>query len=719
MTSTGSSRKGGALAQFRQVYCWQLKKNRILSIVYGALTLLCFTIVYLCRSIGQHQEYFLDNTGEWSGMSQSQLMELFSEDMATNLNQLVYLALIPLSLLFLVVFSVTAFGYMHRRRSVDLFHALPVRRTPLLLGNLAAGYTVLVLVVTVNSLLCGGIGLALGVGKPFTFPWLLEGIGYQLLLLAAALVLTLFLLVASGTVVNAVLSGILLSLGWPILCYCSASIIQMTLPGSTLEVSGMVTTALVPYLALFLPFLTYGPVDMISSLASSVVRYGGETYAINGDGGYELFPLLILWWCVFTALLLAVSILVYRKRKSECAENNFSFPALRTVIQFLVSAAFGLGCGLVFGQILHQSWVFFLAVLIGAAVAHTVSQLLWAKGMRNFKRSLPVYGVLLVSLCVFFVGLATGGLGYVTRIPNPTQVDSVTLEMPSYYYGDSLESYLAQTNGLSVWNNQSDDDDYAGLDVMPQLTKMDNIKVEQEMHQAIIDSYAAPYLPFRGRDAEGYNSCKITYQLSNGKTVERTYLLPVETWDETSGQTTWSTGQNAWPTDLSEETLQKMAAVIALDEYQVYNLYYYQDASQIAGVSTNRVEQKGEYNGARILSKEQQKKLWSTFRKELESDQFRYTSKDASGVYTDGETSYCIEMESVWQIKQWPDDLKELLRDRIKAKFPEKYWDSLTIENGAGSNLYVPESCTQTRKLIKEYIGDNVEYMPYDEEEKD
>lgn len=166
MTSTGSSRKGGALAQFRQVYCWQLKKNRILSIVYGALTLLCFTIVYLCRSIGQHQEYFLDNTGEWSGMSQSQLMELFSEDMATNLNQLVYLALIPLSLLFLVVFSVTAFGYMHRRRSVDLFHALPVRRTPLLLGNLAAGYTVLVLVVTVNSLLCGGIGLALGWGSP-------------------------------------------------------------------------------------------------------------------------------------------------------------------------------------------------------------------------------------------------------------------------------------------------------------------------------------------------------------------------------------------------------------------------------------------------------------------------------------------------------------------------------------------------------------------------
>lgn len=265
------------MPQFRQVYCWQLKKNRILSIVYGALTLLCFTIVYLCRSIGQHQEYFLDNTGEWSGMSQSQLMELFSEDMATNLNQLVYLALIPLSLLFLVVFSVTAFGYMHRRRSVDLFHALPVRPDPAAAGKSGR---------RVHGLGAGGDGQQSAVrrywsgpggGEALYVPWLLEGIGYQLLLLAAALVLTLFLLVASGTVVNAVLSGILLSLGWPILCYCGASIIQMTLPGSTLEVSGMVTTALVPYLALFLPFLTYGPVDMISSLASSVVRYGGET----------------------------------------------------------------------------------------------------------------------------------------------------------------------------------------------------------------------------------------------------------------------------------------------------------------------------------------------------------------------------------------------------------------------------------------------------------
>ena len=711
MTLTGSSRKGGALAQFRQVYCWQLKKNRILSIVYGALTLFCTTIVYLCRSVGQYNNYFVTDWDTWSAMTQEQLKELFSQSLASSLNQQIYMTLIPLSLLFLVVFSVTSFGYMHRRRSVDLFHALPVRRTPLLLGNLAAGYTVLVLVVVVNSLLCGIIGLALGAEAPFTFPWLLAGIGYQLLLLAAALVLTLFLLVASGTVVNAVLSGILLCLGWPVLCYCGAMIIQMTLPGSTLAVSAPVATALVPYLAIFLPFLTYDPVDVISSLAS-VISSVSNAYGLNGS--YHVSPLAVVWWCGFTVLLLAASILIYRRRKSECAENHFSFPVLRIAIQFLVSAAFGLGCGLVFGEVLQQNWVFFLAVVVGSAVAHTVSQILWAKGVRNFKKSLPVYGTLVVCLCVFFVGLATGGLGYVTRIPNPTQVRSVTLEMPYYYYGDSLESYLAQIGGLSIWNEQSDEDNgylaedgYGYLDAMPQLTKLENIKVEEEMHQAIVDTYAAPYLPFREGDDRNYDSCTLTYQLSNGKTVKRTYPMTVSL-DSVNGQTL------NLP-DLPEETVQKMAAVIALDEYQAYSLSYYQDASQIAGVSTNRVEIKGEYSGEQILNKEQREKLWNTFWKELKSDQFHYTAQEANGVYTDGETSYCITMESVWQFNQWPDELKELLMDRIRAKFPEQYWDKLAVENGGSSNLYVPESCTQTRKLIEQYIGDNVEYMPYDD----
>ena len=714
MTLTGSSHKGGALAQFRQVYCWQLKKNRILSIVYGALTLLCCTIMYLCRVVSQYRYYFMGDAGEWEGLNEAQIKELFSQDAACYLNEQIYMAMIPLALIFLVAFLVTAFGYMHRRRSVDLFHALPIRRTPMLLGGLAAGYTVLALVVILNSLLCGIIGLALGAETPFTFPWLLSGIGYQLLLLAAAMVLTLFLMVASGTLVNAVFSGILLSLGWPILCFCGALIIQMTLPGSTLAASGTVITALVPYLAIFQPFLDYDPAVFATTYTEITSSAGASGSGGYGIGGYGIGPLLVLWWCLFTVLLLAASILVYRKRKSEYAENSFSFPALRTVIQFLISAACGLGCGVIFGEILNQNWVFFLAVLVGSAVAHVVSQMLWAKGLRNFKKSLPVYGVLVASLCVFFVGLATGGLGYVTRIPNPTRVENVSVELPDYYYGGSLESYLGRYGGVEIWyKDKSGEEGVDYLAIEPVLTSETSVKTVEEMHQALIDYYDNPYLPYRG-DGEWYDnySCTIHYQLSDGKTLERTYSLPMALTDASGGETV----QNL---DFPEETLKTMAAVMALDEYQAYIPYYYQDASLITNVVTDRMDSKGEYMGERALSKKQKKKLWDTFWKELKSDQFHCTAQDSSGGIKEGESSYCINMEDTWKLSQCPEKLKKLVMEQIEAHFPEEYRKNLTIEGISSRSLFVPESCTQTRKLIEQYIGDNVEYIPYDDETYD
>lgn len=50
----------------------------------------------------------------------------------------------------------------------------------------------------------------------------------------------------------------------------------------------------------------------------------------------------------------------------------------------------------------------------------------------------------------------------------------------------------------------------------------------------------------------------------------------------------------------------------------------------------------------------------------------------------EGETSYYHNLESVWQVRQWPDALKKLLADQVNAHFPEAQRDSLTIENGAG-----------------------------------
>lgn len=95
--------------------------------------------------------------------------------------------------------------------------------------------------------------------------------------------------------------------------------------------------------------------------------------------------------------------------------------------------------------------------------------------------------------------------------------------------------------------------------------------------------------------------------------MERTYYLPMEITDESSSETVWKLA-------IPEENLEKMAAVMALDEYQSYVLYYYQQPSQIATVLSDRRESEGEYMGEQALSKKQQQKLWNTFQKELKSD---------------------------------------------------------------------------------------------------
>ena len=277
MTLTESSRKGSALAQFQQIYRWQLKRSRLISILCLGLTFLCFSVVHLCKSVRSYHDYF-DNPSELGeNVSHAYLLKQFAGTIQANLMTGMATILIPLLLVFLVVSAIQTFQYMHKRRSVDLFHALPIRRTPLLLGNMAAIGTVLGGVAVLNLLLCGVVDMAMG--AEYSICWLLGQLGYLLLLLAASLCGTVFLLVACGTVSGAVIAGILLTVGWPLLVTCGAAIIRGSLPGSQLVASGAVLTALTPYLALFVPDSVGGGMFLSAAL------FGDPTYDSSGSLG--------------------------------------------------------------------------------------------------------------------------------------------------------------------------------------------------------------------------------------------------------------------------------------------------------------------------------------------------------------------------------------------------------------------------------------------------
>lgn len=706
MTLTGSSRKGDALTQFRQVYCWQLKRGRMIGVLYLVLTLLCFTAIHISESVSLYQSYFSNHSDEWAGYTKQQLLEQFSSSVGFNFSAEMGTSLIPIALIFLVVLTVRAFRYMHNRRSVDLFHALPVQRTPLLLGNLAAVYTILALGLMVNLLICGIVDLALGAAAPFTVGWLLGNLGYELLLLAATLLWTVFLLVCCGTVSGAVLAGIFLGLGWPILCVCGASIIQTSLPGCDLYASFEVVSALVPYLAIFAPSLGSGMYWVNDILFSGAGRV---------DELATISPWVVLWWALVTVLLLAGCVLVYRKRKSEAAENHFSYPVLRVAIRFLASAAFGLICGTTFGSLTNSSLAFYLAVLIGSALAHVVTQVIWVRGVKQLTRSLPAYGALVVCLAVFFVGVATGGLGYVTRIPEIGDVDYARVSLPSiYHYDDSAATYLGTDSGLWVdytalkSEPNADEDDEMQFDVMPKLTGADSLSAVTSLQKSLIDLYDAPYLPAMGGDYDA--DCTLEYHLKNGKVMRRMYRLPYSDVDYEDLE------QYAEDPRATPEVLKQMAAVVALKPYQDLSLFDQITADRVTSAGFERYNDKESIYGnlPDELTKEQQKQLWNTFREEVSSDDFVRTFQEQLSV-GESETNYWITVDSTWEAKDWTDEIRQRVQDNREEDDFDPETQRLVRLSSHTDRYDVPKSCKKTRALIKKYVGDNISRENYEE----
>jgi hypothetical protein len=706
MTLTGSSHKGGGFSQFRQVYCWQMKRGRMASILCIVLTLICFTAVHLCESVSSYHNYF-DNPSEWGeSVTQAYLTTMFSNSVAENLSTEIAVVLAPLLVVFLIVFSIQTFQYMHKRRSVDLFHALPVRRTPLLLGSMAAIGTVLGVVILLNLLICGCVDMALGAEGKYTLCWVLSHVGYLLLLTAASLCGTVFLLVSCGTVSGAVFAGILLTVGWPILVGCGAEIIRSSLPGSTLIASGAVLTALTPYLAFLVPY---------SGTATLELLMAYDTYDSTGSqiATVELWP--VLWWVLVTILLFAGCILVYRRRKSEAAENYFAYPILRIVIRFILSGAVGLSCALFFGVIIDSNAVFYVTAVIASALVHLVTQIIWVRGTKQIAQSFIAYGALLFSMAVFFVGLATGGLGYVAQIPDQTEVDYIRVDLPVLHFDDSKETYLYSANHTYQVLYDSGQQEWPAIDgtafsVEPKFQAAESVQTIQALHQTLIDSYDKPYLPVQ---ADSDYTCQIKYYLKNGNTMVRVYNVPGYS-SEMGDLRDHTTEPYGTP-----EILAAMAKVAALEEMQAFNPLDVLTADCITNVRMEQDDGETAIQGemGEAITEKQQKKLLDTFLKELNSNTFAYTYREANSDSSD--MSYYIEVNTEWSGDQWPESLAELVKKSCTDEaLDQKPQSELTLSTDNNS-YYIPRSCPKTRALIEEYIGDNVERSTYDDSGKD
>ena len=443
MTSTTSFRE--FFREWKALYVWNLRRSRGMSLLYFGLLLLAGPVLtFLTCSVSFPSSNLLEGLAAVnSGLS------------------------IPLTMIFTLVFAIQRFSYMHNKRSVDLYHAMPVRRTPMLLAAWSASLTGLLLPLLADILVLILAGAAVSMTAFYSVPIgaYFQLFGSQMFMAAICLTFCMLMAVCSGTTMDMVISIVLTNCSYPLVILMTMVLGSWLLPGFDGNFSLTLLTALAPFPAMIVAMLFAGDYTM---------------YLFGSHYPMDIPGLFWGWWAVLFVVMLAASLWLYTRRKSESAESDLAFPAPKLLLRFLCSAAVGLLAGMVFFLVNNNTISFFIGFILFSLMAHAVTEALYSRGLRRFVRTLPSYGAMVLCVVLLYLSGATGFFGYDTRIPQ--NVTSASIQGSAFGYENG--SFSVEYNPVSLydWKNGKI---LASRD-QTIFKEQENIEIIKKIHQQLL-----------------------------------------------------------------------------------------------------------------------------------------------------------------------------------------------------------------------------------------
>ncbi len=471
--------------ELKEVYLWSLKRNRGMTALLALLMFLALPLILMVA-----MENFRNNT------STPFTADMWASSYTQYVTFLTSWLVTPLVLIFVLVLSASLFGYLHQKRSVDLFHSLPLGRTPMLLGRFLAELTSIFAPMLVNYAIISIVGACYGIDAKYSFFTVADSMLWLMLMSTAAVAFTVFMAVCTGTTLDMIISILGINVAYPLLIFATCTFASLLLPGLAVNLSlnSTVLTALSPFAAAILPFV------------NRMNRSGPDTFNIEKMGNGFL-----IWWVILTLVMIAASVFLYKKRKSECAESNFAFPIPKIVIRFIVTAVSGIGIGLLFEMATSAagSFNFFIGVAAGSLAAHIVVEAVYSRGFKQMKRSFAWYGIFVAAFLVLYGVLATGFFGYDMRLPNAEDVESITVNVPNQYYSSDDKIY-------------SENYRQTVATLTPVLKDKKNISQTLELHKEFLSANRSAAYPYTMQRDNG-SLLTLDYHLKNGSVLKRSY----------------------------------------------------------------------------------------------------------------------------------------------------------------------------------------------------
>ena len=318
--------------------------------------------------------------------------------------------------------GVAMFRYLHDRRQVDFYHALPMNRGKLFALNYVTGVLLVIpiyLIVLVIALACvGAMGLGGQLSAFILVQSVLGNIAYFLLNYTVAVLCTAL----TGNTIITVLLGIWMQLGIPmlmIMVQCYQTMFYETF-GSGIPVM----QSLILYGS---PMCNYLVTTDMSHLVTVPLFSDGSIQTAGGMG-------ILIYPVILTILLGVLSYVLFVRRKSENTGMAISFGPFKAPLKWFMCIVSGFAFSLIFTAMFNRTdgWMWF-GLIFGVVLCHMVVEIIYDFDFKSLLHHWKQMIVLAVVAVVLVVGVKNDVFGYDNYVPKLDNIASVAVDSP--YYG--------------------------------------------------------------------------------------------------------------------------------------------------------------------------------------------------------------------------------------------------------------------------------------------
>lgn len=397
-----------------------------------------------------------------------------------------------ITLILSIVTPMILFNYLNSKKSVDVFHSLPIKRSDLFLTN----YVSTLLIIFIPFTLAYFSGYALNnILFQTAIEWYHFEIYFQLLaIFFATTTPVMFVLMNTGTLSDALIYTVIIFIA-PFLAFGALELFAST----------------------FIRGYTSMRMDSLAFLSPPISVFFGLKRGFNP---YDM-ALYASYWLILGLILLSISLVIHDGRKSEKSEtpfiNNWFFPLIiylftGIVLIFLIPL-FSMGTRtLSFGSVVMP--------LLIALLLFTLLNIIKNRSLKNMTLILKNYTIYAVILMIFCITVyKSNGFGFTYYIPKIDKIESVSITSQREYdrYSDSYSlnnagNYLFQ-NELKVTHEN------------PELLEITNV-----FHYSIVNQLKenGSLISTDLNKTHEYTPIYIEYKLKSGSKIKRLFYVKDE-----------------------------------------------------------------------------------------------------------------------------------------------------------------------------------------------